>query len=57
MDSFTQEHFEKWIERTIPRDDMENVRGAILDLLANDPELLDGRSWPELREMAENGKS
>jgi hypothetical protein len=53
MDRETAEHFYAWLEKTVPIQDQHEVEQGIHDLLRDDPELLEGRSWPELRSLAE----
>jgi len=52
MDDFTREHFETWLNNTCYDDEKEKIREAILNLLKDDPELIESRSWPELRNLA-----
>lgn len=53
LDRFTIEHFYKWLEITVDYRDRPHVERLIFDLLRGDPLLLEGRSWPELRALAE----
>ena len=53
MDDYTKAHFDRWVKSTIPKEDEEIVRRQILSLLRDDPGLIVGRSWPELRIIAE----
>ncbi len=53
LDDFTKKHLEAWLERTVRRGDKAKVRASIMRLLKSDPDLLNGRSWPELRDLAE----
>jgi hypothetical protein len=49
-----EDHFEQWLERSVHRSEQEGVRTAIRELLLNYPTLIDeGKSWPEMRRMAE----
>lgn len=52
LDAFTAKHFETWIDRVIYEDERERVRGQILRLLEDQPDLLETHSWPELRNLA-----
>ena len=53
MDRDTAEHFYVWMDRYVPEQDQNQVEEDILKLLADDPSLLDNRSWPELWRMTE----
>ena len=53
FDYHTRKHFGAWLRQFVPARDRTGVRKSILALLAIDPELLAGRSWPELRVLAE----
>lgn len=53
MDYETAEHFYRWLEATVRDDEQHAVEQKIHALLEADPELLNGRSWPELLRMAE----
>ncbi len=53
FDYFTRRHFTAWLKQFVPARDRGGVRRGIVALLAIDPGLLEGRSWPELRALAE----
>ena len=53
MDLHTRQHFQKWLSSAVEPGQRAKTRRRITLLLEVDPELLQGRSWPELREMAE----
>lgn len=55
LDFHTSQHFSRWLERTVPACDRAQVQSGILALLRGDPGLLEDRSWPELRALAEGG--
>ena len=52
MDRETAEHFYRWLDHYISKDEQHEVEQAIHALLKDDPELLNDHGWPELREMA-----
>ena len=56
MDDFTKRHLEAWLELTILWDEIDMVRQDILGVVNEHPELLENRSWPEIRVMAEHIK-
>lgn len=47
-------HFQSWLDREYDDriDERDECQQAIYALLGNDPGLLAGRSWPELRGLA-----
>ena len=53
FDYHTRRHFTAWLKQFVPARDRGGVRKSILALLAIDPGLLAGRSWPELRALSE----
>jgi len=54
MDKQETMHFFKWLESTVHRDDRSKVMRQIGQLIADHPDLIKkGRSWPEMRELAE----
>lgn len=54
MDRATAEHFYAWLEKTVPANEQHNVEQQIHALLRDHPDLIEkGRSWPEMRELAE----
>ena len=54
MDRDTAEHFYSWLERTVPADHQHQVEQDIHAFLREYPSLpADGRSWPEIRNLAE----
>jgi hypothetical protein len=53
-DSFVEKHFQEWLDRTVCLDDRDAVEKAIRDLVCQYPELLENRSWPEMRRMTES---
>ena len=54
MDRDTAEHFYAWLARTVPDDEQHTVEQQIHRLLREHPDLIDkGRSWPEMRTLAE----
>jgi len=52
IDDFTLEHLAAWLE-SVHRADRKQVKEAILSLLAREPGLIETRSWPEIRRIAE----
>jgi len=52
-DAWTAEHFKQWLARHVHDEDQEQVTRGILLLLAEQPELIDTHSWPEMRSLAE----
>jgi len=46
-------HLDDWIKATVPPSEQDRVRDRIVELVGEYPSLLAGRSWPELRVLAE----
>lgn len=57
MDRETAEHFYNWLESTVHMDDQHEVEELIHKLLKDHPDLVETRSWPEMRELAERNYS
>lgn len=53
MDRDTAEHFYAWLEKTVHISEQHEVEQAIHRLLRDYPELVESRTWPEMRELAE----
>ena len=53
MDNYTKQHLARWAENTLFDDERESVVKAMLNLIKEDPELLDNRSWSEIRKLEE----
>jgi hypothetical protein len=53
MDYQTAEHFYAWLDKTVHIEDQHQVEQQIHMLLRDYPELVDTKSWPEMRELAE----
>ena len=53
MDLHTRQHFAAWIKSTVRAGDRVRVRRMLVNLLERAPDLLEGRSWPELLAIAE----
>ena len=54
MDRETADHFYTWLDRTVALDEQHGVEQAIHRLLREYPEMIEqGRSWPEMRTLAE----
>jgi hypothetical protein len=56
MDSFTQQHLAAWAVRDLHEDERAEVVGRMLALVSECPDLIaevGGRSWPEIRDLAE----
>jgi len=53
MNDFQKRHLENWLEFTVVWDEIDTVRRDILGVVNEHPELLNNRSWPEIRAMAE----
>ena len=51
MDAATFRHFEAWLERTVPERERETIKSRIVDILADDPGLID-KGWPFLWDLA-----
>jgi len=55
MDKFTKAHLKIWLQKTCHRNEIQKTQNQILLFLKEYPEILDeGRSWPEIRNLAEN---
>lgn len=52
-DSFTWSHLAAWLLDTVHKDDQMTVLRRICALLADHPDLVETRSWPEMRELAD----
>jgi len=53
MDSFTTQHLDRWADATLFVDERDAVLSRIRDFVAENPEVLADRSWPEIRGLAE----
>ena len=53
LDKFTLEHLDAWLKNHVFEDDQDKTRSMILAILEESPELLESRSWPEIRKIAE----
>lgn len=54
MDLHTRQHLAAWIKNTVRAGDRARIRRMIVNLLSRAPYLLEGRSWPEILNIAEN---
>ena len=52
MDDQTLKHFMAWLDFKVRPEEHLMVSDKIFALLADDPSLLDGHSWTQLRDMA-----
>ncbi len=48
------EHFYKWLDKTVYKEDQHIVEEQIHALLKEHPDLLETHSWPEMRVMAQH---
>jgi hypothetical protein len=48
------EHFYKWLEKTVYRDEQHTVEEQIHALLRDHPDLVNTRTWTEMRNMAQH---
>ena len=48
------EHFYKWLDKTVYKEDQHTVEEQIHALLREHPDLLETHSWPEMRVMAQH---
>lgn len=53
MNQTTAEHFYRWLTETVFEDEQHQVEQDIHALLREYPELVQDRSWPEMRRLAE----
>lgn len=53
MDYQQAEHFLAWLERAVPASEQHTVEQQIHALLHDHPDLIETRSWPEMRTLAE----
>ena len=53
-DSAIEDHFVCWLLEHVHAANRSEVETNIRLLLLDNPELLDGHSWPEIRRMAES---
>ncbi len=54
MDYDTAAHFYVWLEKVVADDEQHQVEQQIHCLLRDHPDLIEkGRSWPEMRDLAE----
>ena len=53
MDLHTRQHLAAWIKSSVRAGDRVRTRRMIVNLLERAPYLLEGRSWPEILEIAE----
>ena len=52
-DDFTEQHFQNWLTFEVHLHQVWEVERMIRALVADDPTIIEGRSWPELRRIAE----
>lgn len=52
MDDYTLKHFMAWLNGHVRPEEHLMVADKIFALIADDPELLNGHSWTQLRDMA-----
>ena len=48
LDEETRAHLERWLAKDVHDEEIEETRAAILRALAEEPEILDRCSWPEM---------
>ena len=53
MDEYTKQHLEQWLEATVHEDYIDSTREGILEVLRDDPGLLEDHGWSELRDLAD----
>lgn len=53
MDHATTKHFKAWLFTAVHKPERFEVEQAMRRLLADYPELVETRSWPEIRMLAE----
>lgn len=53
MDNYTKQHLARWAENTLFDDERESIVKIMLNLIKEDPELLDNHSWSEIRNLAD----
>jgi len=54
MEDFVEAHLGLWLKNTTPWDEIDAVKQGILKVVNEHPDLLNDRSWPEIRDMAES---
>jgi len=54
LDKFYLMHLDAWLKNHVFEDDQDKTRSMILAVLEEHPNLLESKSWPELRNMAES---
>ena len=54
MEDFIEAHLDLWLKNTVSRYERDAVKRSILKVVNEHPDLLNDRSWPEIRNMAEN---
>ena len=53
MDEFTKKHLDKWVENTLPEEIQEVTKTLMLNVVEEDPELID-YGWPKVYKIIEN---
>jgi hypothetical protein len=48
LDDFTKKHLQQWLNNTIPFDEHEETIDQIMDVLENNPDLLNTHSWGQI---------
>ena len=51
-DPYMTGHFYRWLDRSVLPDEQDTVDRSIAALLIDHPDLLNMRSWPEMRDLA-----
>jgi hypothetical protein len=52
LDTYTEKHFQAWLDRHVRIDEHDYVRYQIMQLLEEHGDLLESHGWTELRDMA-----
>jgi hypothetical protein len=52
LDTYTEKHFQAWLDRHVCIDEHDYVRYQIMQLLEEHGDLLESHGWTELRDMA-----
>jgi hypothetical protein len=53
MDAFTQDHLAAWAAHTLRDDERDAIVKAITLFVLGHPDVINGRSWPEIRHLVE----
>jgi hypothetical protein len=52
LDTYTEKHFQAWLDRHVRIDEHDYIRYQIMQLLEEHGDLLESHGWTELRDMA-----